>query len=490
MASDIRDLTLFKSACYVDGKWISAVSGKTIIVTNPFNGDKVGLVPDLQAEDIIHAIESAQGAFPGWRELLAAERSSLLKRWHTLVLDNADDLARIMVLEQGKPLREAAGEIRYAASYIEFYAEEAIRIYGDLLPSPFRNTKILIFKQPVGVVGIITPWNFPAAMMTRKIAPALAAGCTCVVKPDETTPLTALAFAELASRAGFPKGVLNIVTGNPVLIGDLLTSHEKVRKISFTGSTDVGKLLMRKSADTVKKITLELGGNAPFIVFEDASVEEAVAGLVESKFRNAGQTCVCANRVFLHKRIAEKFIARLVEKVKDFTIGNGMEDNDIGPLINLEAVEKIERLIADAVAKGAILRTGGKRHPRGGTFFEPAVLTNVTNTMQIYCTEIFGPVVTVTEFEDTREVLRMANDTRSGLAAYFFTQNLERLWHVAENLEYGMVGINSGSISSAAIPFGGVKESGFGREGSHYGIDDYITVKYVHLKCPAHFSQD
>lgn len=478
----MQDPALWKSACYVDGEWTGSSGGAILAVTNPCSGEVIGTVPALDAGTVTQAIEAAAAAFVRWRDLLAAERARLLSRWHALIMEHAGDLARIMVAEQGKPLREALGEIRYAASYIEYYAGEAIRIGGDLLPSPFPGTRVLILKQPVGVVGIITPWNFPAAMMTRKIAPALATGCTCVVKPDESTPLTALAIAELASRAGFPPGVLNMVTGDPVMIGDLLTSNEKVRKISFTGSTEVGKLLMRKAAGQVKRITLELGGNAPFIVFGDADPEEAVTGLIDSKFRNAGQTCVCANRVFVHRSILDSFLALLKQRVAAFKVGDGMEESDIGPLINQQAVQKVETLVADAVAKGAVIAAGGRRHALGGNFFEPTILTGVNGAMQIFSTEIFGPVATLILFDKTEEVIAMANDTRSGLAAYFYTRDLSRVWQVAEALEYGMVGINSGIISSAAIPFGGVKESGFGREGSPYGINDYVNIKYVLLK--------
>lgn len=480
MIENLKDPFLLRFDCLINGQWTRASDGQTIDVHNPYNGELLGSVPYLERSQISGAVHAAEAAFHKWKNLMPEERSVMIRKWYDLIISHSEDLARIMVLEQGKPYREALSEIKYAASYLEFYAEEAKRIYGDIIPSPFRNTRIIVLKQPVGVVGIITPWNFPAAMMIRKIAPALATGCTCVVKPDETTPLTALALAELSIRAGIPIGVLNFVTGNPEMIGDVLTDSELIRKISFTGSIKVGKLLMRKSADTVKKITLELGGNAPFIVFEDADIDKAVTGLIDSKFRNAGQTCVCANRVFLHKKISLTFIGKLKERMNRFKVGNGLENSDIGPLINQEAIRKLELLIQDAKEKGASVETGGDRHPLGGNFFEPTILSHVHPDMQIFCTEIFGPIVTIIEFEDTEEVIRLANDTQSGLASYFYTNNPQNIWKVAESLEYGIVGINSGIISSAAVPFGGVKESGFGREGSRYGIDDYVTIKYIH----------
>lgn len=478
----LKDKSLFRDLCLIDGDWIGSSDQKQIEVVNPFSNEKIATVPLLTAEQVDAAILSASAAFSTWKNTLATERSILLRKWNDLILQNAEDLATIMVFEQGKPLKEALGEIKYAASYIEFYAEEAKRIYGDILPSPFPGTRIFIIKQPVGVVGIITPWNFPAAMLMRKVAPALASGCTCVVKPDRNTPLTALALVELANRAGIPKGVINVITGKSDEIGLAFTQNKLVSKISFTGSTEVGKLLMKNAAQTLTRITLELGGNAPFIVFEDANIENAVNGLIDSKFRNAGQTCVCANRVFVHSSIINEFNSILVEKVRKFKVGNGMEDNDIGPLISREAIIKVEHLISDAVGKGAKLLLGGKRHELGNLFFEPTVLANISSGMDIFCTEIFGPVAGIVSFGTAEEVIELANDTRQGLASYFYTSDMNKIWKVAEALEYGMVGVNSGTISSALIPFGGIKESGFGREGSRYGIEDYLNIKYIHLK--------
>ena len=482
MLSQVFDSNLIKDKCLIDGQWISSDHGKTIPVVNPFDHQKIAEVPDLEEEQINQAIQSAGNAFESWKSLMAIERSALLRKWNDLILANINDLATIMVLEQGKPLREAIGEIQYSASYIELYAEEAKRVYGDIIPSPFKNSEVFVIKQPIGVVGIITPWNFPAAMMARKIAPALACGCTCVIKPDEKTPLTALALAELAVRAGIPKGVVNFVTGNPEMIGNLLTGSKMVKKISFTGSIEVGKLLMKKSSDTLKKITLELGGNAPFIVFENADTDQAVNGFIDSKFRNAGQTCVCANRLFVHKNIKDIFISKLTARVKEFKTGNGLDNCDIGPLINEDAVRKVETLISDAVSNGAEVIAGGKRFKKGTTFFEPTIMSGVTEKMKIFDTEIFGPVVSVIVFEDTDEVIKMANNINCGLASYFYSNNLNVISKVSKELEYGIVGVNTGIISSAYIPFGGVKESGFGREGSRYGMDDYLTIKYINLK--------
>jgi succinate-semialdehyde dehydrogenase / glutarate-semialdehyde dehydrogenase len=476
------DKTLLKTLCLIDGELIDSADGRHIDVVNPFSNETIAQIPQLTLEQVDKAIRSASAAFKIWKNILVTERTTLLKNWNDLILKNAEDLGKLMVLEQGKPLKEAIGEIKYAASYIEFYAEEAKRIYGDILPSPFPDTRIFIIKQPVGVVGIITPWNFPAAMLLRKVAPALASGCTCVVKPDKNTPLTAFALMELAQRAGIPKGVVNVITGNSSMIGKAFTQSDLVKKISFTGSTEVGKLLMKDSSDKLKKITLELGGNAPFIVFEDASIENAVNGLIDSKFRNAGQTCVCANRIFVHEQNLDEFCIKLTEKVAKLKVGNGMEDNDIGPLISQQAIEKIELLISDANKKGAKVLYGGKRHKLGEQFFEPTILSNISSDMDIFCTEIFGPVVAIVAFTNVDEVIRLANDTRHGLASYFYASDTNKIWKVAEELEYGMVGVNSGAISSALIPFGGIKESGFGREGSKYGIEDYLNIKYIHLK--------
>lgn len=478
----LKDKSLFKNLCLIGGEWIDSADNNYIAVVNPFSNEKIAEIPQLTPEQVDKAILSASNAFNSWKSILVTERTTLLKKWNDLILQNVDDLATIMVMEQGKPLKEAISEIKYAASYIEFYAEEAKRIYGDILPSPFPDTRIFIIKQPIGVVGIITPWNFPAAMLMRKVAPALASGCTCVVKPDKNTPLTALAIMELAIRAGIPKGVINVITGNSAEIGQAFTQNNLVKKISFTGSTEVGKLLMQNASHTLTRITLELGGNAPFIVFGDANIENAVTGLMDSKFRNAGQTCVCANRVFVHSSILAEFNSRLIEKVEKLKVGNGMDDNDIGPMINQEAIEKIENLITDAILQGATILLGGKRHKLGNQFFEPTILANISSAMNIFCTEIFGPVVAIVSFDTVDEVIKLANDTKQGLASYFYTSDMNNIWKVAEALEYGMVGVNSGAISSALIPFGGVKESGFGREGSKYGIEDYLNIKYIHLK--------
>lgn len=478
----LKDKSLFKNLCLIGGEWIDSADNNYIAVVNPFSNEKIAEIPQLTPEQVDKAILSASNVFNSWKSILVTERTTLLKKWNDLILQNVDDLATIMVMEQGKPLKEAISEIKYAASYIEFYAEEAKRIYGDILPSPFPDTRIFIIKQPIGVVGIITPWNFPAAMLMRKVAPALASGCTCVVKPDKNTPLTALAIMELAIRAGIPKGVINVITGNSAEIGQAFTQSKLMKKISFTGSTEVGKLLMQNASHTLTRITLELGGNAPFIVFGDANIENAVTGLMDSKFRNAGQTCVCANRVFVHSSILAEFNSRLIEKVEKLKVGNGMDDNDIGPMINQEAIEKIENLITDAILHGATLLLGGKRHKLGNQFFEPTILANISSAMNIFCTEIFGPVVAIVSFDTVDEVIKLANDTKHGLASYFYASDMNNIWKVAEALEYGMVGVNSGAISSALIPFGGVKESGFGREGSKYGIEDYLNIKYIHLK--------
>lgn len=475
----IKDKSLIKTQCLINGQWVDSVTKEIIKVTNPFNGQSIGKIPKVNHSQVNEAIDAAHLAFQKWKKTSAVERSNLLKNWFQLIQENINDLATILVLEQGKPLKEAIGEVNYAASYVEFYAEEAKRIYGDIIPSPFPNSRILVMKQPVGVVGIITPWNFPIAMMVRKIAPALACGCTCVIKPDERTPLSAFSIIELAVRAGIPKGVINTVTGIPSMIGEAFTSNQLIKKISFTGSTKVGKFLMSNASQNVKRITLELGGNAPFIVFDDANIDEAVEGLIISKFRNSGQTCVCANRVFIHSKIEKEFTEKLISEVRDLTIGNGLENNDIGPLINKAAVKKVERLINDAVSKGAKIQLGGNKHELGGTFFNPTIISKIDSSMSIFEEEIFGPVVSLLTFNSVDEVIELANNTKYGLASYFYAQNMSKIWRVAEELEYGMVGINRGGISSAQVPFGGIKESGMGREGSKYGIDDYLNIKYL-----------
>jgi succinate-semialdehyde dehydrogenase / glutarate-semialdehyde dehydrogenase len=474
---------LLRNKAFLDGQWTDAFSGKTFAVNNPFDGSYIGSVPGMGAADAKAAIEAAAGAFPAWRDKTAGERANILKKWYALQMENLDDLAVLLTTEQGKPLEEAKGEIRYGASFVEWFAEEARRVYGDVIPGHQKGMRIMTLRQPVGVAAAITPWNFPNAMINRKVAPALAAGCTVVIKPAEDTPLSALALAVLAEEAGFPPGVFNIVTtSQPAEVGKELTSNPLVRKLSFTGSTEIGKLLMSQSASTVKKLSLELGGNAPFIVFDDADIDAAVEGAIASKYRNAGQTCVCANRLYAQAGIYEKFTQKLAEAASRLVVGNGMEAGvEIGPLINAEAMEKVGRLLKDATAKGAKVLTGGKPKTGigNGSFYEPTVLTGVTQDMNINSEEIFGPVAPVIKFETEAEVIRMANDTPFGLASYFYGRDYARIWRVAEALEYGMVGINTGMISTAVAPFGGVKQSGFGREGSKYGMDDFLVMKYL-----------
>ncbi|MBL7804683.1 MAG: NAD-dependent succinate-semialdehyde dehydrogenase [Saprospiraceae bacterium] len=475
----LKDSTLLRHQAYLDGAWIEADSGRTFDVTNPASGDLLIRVADCSAAETRRAIEAADRAMPDWRAKTAAQRGALLRRWNDLILENAEDLALLMTLEQGKPLAESRGEVRYGASFIEWFAAEGQRVYGDIIPPHAPNLRVLVQKQPVGVSAAITPWNFPIAMITRKVAPALAAGCTVVVKPSEETPLCALALAELAHRAGFPPGVINIVTGmDAPAIGRELTGNPLVRKFSFTGSTEVGKLLMRQCADTVKKISLELGGNAPFIVFDDADLDAAVDGAMASKYRNAGQTCVCANRMFIQSGIYEAFLEKFTAAVQKQKVGPGTEHGvSIGPLINREALEKVQRLVEDARDKGAELRTGGSALE--GTFFEPTVLAGVVPGMDIMQEEIFGPVAPVIRFDTESEVVAMANDTPYGLAAYFYGRDVGRVFRVADALDYGMVGVNTGILGTAIAPFGGMKESGIGREGSKYGIEEFLEVKYV-----------
>jgi succinate-semialdehyde dehydrogenase/glutarate-semialdehyde dehydrogenase len=476
----LNDPSLLRQQALIHGEWLPADSGATIAVHNPANGEVLATVPRMGRAETRRAIDSAQQAFPDWRERTADERAQCLQRWFALVLQHADDLALIMTLEQGKPLSEARGEISYAASYIQWFAEEARRVYGDVIPSPWRNRELIVLKEPVGVVAAITPWNFPAAMVTRKVAPALAAGCTVIVKPASQTPLSALALAELALRAGVPPGVVNVVTGSASEIGGALTDSPVVRKLSFTGSTEVGRALAAQSAATLKKLSLELGGNAPFIVFEDADVDAAVQGAMDSKFRNAGQTCVCTNRMIVHHSVYDVFVARLSARVKDLAVGPGVTPGvEQGPLIDEAAVSKVSSLLADAVASGAEVTVGGERHALGGTFFAPTVLAGVRPDMAIAREEIFGPVAAVYRFETEAEAVALANDTEYGLAAYFYARDLSRVWRVARQLDYGMVGINSGLISTAVAPFGGVKQSGYGREGSRQGIEEYMQTKYL-----------
>jgi succinate-semialdehyde dehydrogenase/glutarate-semialdehyde dehydrogenase len=476
---DLKDPSLLKGHAFLAGEWQGADDGSTFEVRNPATGQVLATVPKMGSAETRRAIEAANAAWPAWRAQPAKARAAILRKWYQSMLDNADDLARIMTAEQGKPLAEAKGEIQYAASFLEWFGEEAKRVYGDTIPSPTNDKRIVVVKEPVGVCAAITPWNFPAAMITRKVGPALAAGCPIVVKPAEATPLSALALAVLAERAGLPKGVFSIVTGEPKEIGAEMTGNALVRKLSFTGSTGVGRLLMAQCAPTVKKISLELGGNAPFIVFDDADLDAAVAGAIASKYRNSGQTCVCANRLYVHERVYDAFAEKLRAAVEQLKVGRGTEDGVMqGPLINEAAVRKVEAHIADALSKGARVATGGKRHALGQTFFEPTVLTGVTAAMQLAKEETFGPVAPLFKFNSDDEVIRMANDTEFGLAAYFFSRDIARVWRVAEALEYGMVGINTGIISNEVAPFGGVKQSGLGREGSKYGMDDYLTMKY------------
>ncbi len=480
---NLKNNTLLRDKAFFDGHWVDSYNGKTFPVTNPYDGSHIGNVPDMGAAETSAAIGAAAKAFPAWRDKTAEERAKILKKWYALQMENLDDLATILTTEQGKPLAEAKGEIRYGASFVEWFAEEARRVYGDVIPGHGKGLRIMTIRQPIGVAAAITPWNFPNAMITRKVAPALAAGCTVVVKPAEDTPLSALALAALAEEAGFPPGVLNIITtSHAPAVGKELTDNPLVRKLSFTGSTEIGKKLMAQCAGTVKKLSLELGGNAPFIVFDDADLDAAVAGAIASKYRNAGQTCVCANRLYAQAGIYEKFTQKLAEAASQLPVGNGMSEGiEIGPLINKDAMEKVQRLVKDATSKGAKVLTGGqpKANAGNGSFYEPTVLTGITTDMEISSEEIFGPIAPVMKFETEEEVIRLANDTPFGLASYFYGRDYARIWRVAEALEYGMVGINTGMISTAVAPFGGIKESGFGREGSKYGMDDFLVMKYL-----------
>ncbi len=476
----LKDQALFRQQCYIDGAWVDADSGETQKVTNPANGDVIATVPRMGADETRRAIEAANAAFPAWRAKTAKERSDILRRWYELMMEHQDDLGKIMTLEQGKPLAEAKGEIAYGASFIEWFAEEARRVYGDVIPPHQADKRIVVLKEPVGVVAAITPWNFPNAMITRKAGPALAAGCTMVCKPASDTPLSALALCELGERAGIPKGVFSVVTGSSGPIGGELTGNPIVRKLTFTGSTEIGKVLMEQCAGTVKKTSMELGGNAPFIVFDDADLDAAIEGALASKYRNAGQTCVCANRLLVQSGVYDAFVEKLSAAVGKFKIGDGMESGvDIGPLINMGAVEKIEEHIEDATGKGARVVLGGSRHPLGHTFFQPTILADVPKNALVAKDETFGPLAPVFKFETEEEAIQMANDTEFGLASYFYTRDLARAWRVSEGLEYGIVGLNTGLISTTVAPFGGMKESGGGREGSKYGMDDYLEIKYV-----------
>ena len=476
----LQDPTLLKSQGYINGQWQNADDGATIQVCNPATGVLVGTVPHMGAAAAQQAITAAQQAFECWKRRTADDRARVLRRWYELMLQHQDDLALIMTSEQGKPLAEAKGEIAYAASYIEWFAEEARRVYGEVIPSPWPDKRIVTTREPVGVCAAITPWNFPAAMITRKVAPALAAGCTIIVKPAEQTPLSALAMAELAHRAGVPAGVFNVITGDAPAIGGVLTASPVVRKLSFTGSTEVGRLLAAQCAPTLKKMSLELGGNAPFIVFDDADLDSAVQGAIASKYRNTGQTCVCANRLLVQSGVYEAFAAKLAAAVQALRVGHGTGDGvHLGPLIDLPALNKVEALVTDAVQQGARVLTGGQRHALGGTFYEPTVLVDVTPDMRIAHEEIFGPVAPLLRFDTEAEAIALANATEFGLAAYFYAGHLGRAWRVAEGIQAGMVGVNTGIISTAVAPFGGVKQSGMGREGSLHGMDDYLHIKYV-----------
>jgi succinate-semialdehyde dehydrogenase/glutarate-semialdehyde dehydrogenase len=476
----LKDSKLFRQANYIDGAWVNAKSGGTISVDNPATGEVIGTVPKCGGAETRTAIEAADKALPAWRKKTAKERAAIVRRWYELMLENQEDLARLMTIEHGKPLTESKGEVLYAASFLEWFAEEAKRVYGDTIPGHQADKRIVVIKQPIGVVACITPWNFPLAMITRKAGPALASGCTVVLKPASQTPFSALALAELAERAGIPQGVFNVVTGSAAEIGGELTANPIVKKVSFTGSTEVGKVLMTQCAQTVKKLSMELGGNAPFIVFDDADLDAAVDGAIASKYRNTGQTCVCVNRIYVQDSVYDAFAGKLAEAVKQLKPAPGLEAGATqGPLIDDKAVAKVEEHIADAVTKGAKVVLGGKRHSLGGRFFEPTVIVNVTSAMMVAKEETFGPVAPLFRFKTEDEAVAMANDTEFGLAAYFYGRDIGRVWRVAEALESGIVGINTGLISTEVAPFGGVKESGLGREGSKYGIEEYLEIKYL-----------
>lgn len=476
----LKNSSLFRQQCYINGIWSDADGGETIQVINPATQEVLGLVPKMGSAEARQAIEGADAAWKAWRNKSAKERSTILRRWFELIIENSDDLARIMTAEQGKPLSESKGEIAYGASYLEWYAEEGKRVYGDTIPAPSRDKRIVVTKEPIGVCAAITPWNFPSSMITRKVGAALAAGCPIVVKPASQTPYSALALAVLSEEAGVPTGVFSVITGSASAIGGEMTSNDLVRKVSFTGSTEVGRLLMQQSAGTIKKVSMELGGNAPFIVFEDADLDAAVEGAMASKYRNTGQTCVCTNRFYVHDRVYDEFCQKLVNAVGKLKVGNGFDDGVTqGPLIDQAAVNKVEEHVADALTKGGRILAGGKPHALGLSFFEPTVIADATAEMKVAYEETFGPLAPVFRFHSDEEVIDQANDTEFGLAAYFYSRDIGRVWRVSEALEYGMVGINTGIISNEAAPFGGVKQSGLGREGSHYGLDDYLVVKYL-----------
>lgn len=476
----LNDPALLRQQCYIDGEWVDAASGKTIAIDNPATGETIATVPSLSAEEVRGSIAAADKAWASWRKKTGKERANVMRTWFNLMMEHQEDLARLMTMEQGKPLAESRGEIAYAASFIEWFAEEAKRVYGDVIDHPLPGKRIIVIKQPIGVVASITPWNFPAAMITRKCAPALAAGCPVVIKPASQTPLSALALAELADRAGIPKGVVNVVTGQASEVGGEMTANAAVRKLSFTGSTEIGKILMKQCADTVKKVSMELGGNAPFLVFDDADIDAAVVGAMMSKYRNAGQTCVCANRILVQDSVYDQFAEKLAKAAGAMKVGNGLDDGvQQGPLIDQAAVAKVEEHIADARSHGGEVILGGARHELGQTFFQPTIITGVTTDMKVASEETFGPVAPLFRFHDEDEAIALANATEFGLASYFYARDIGRVWRVAEALESGIVGINEGIISNEVAPFGGIKESGIGREGSKYGMDDFTEIKYL-----------
>jgi len=478
----IKNKELFKEQCYIDGKWVDSSNNETIEVNNPATLEIVGKVPKCGSEETKIAIEAANSSWKDWKEKTAKDRSTILRKWFDLIMANQEDLAQIMTIEQGKPINESRGEINYGASFVELYAEEGKRVYGETIPDPLSDRRILVIKQPIGVVAAITPWNFPSSMITRKAGPALAVGCPIVIKPASQTPFSALALAVLAEEAGIPKGVFNVVTGSAKEIGLELSTNPIVRKLSFTGSTEVGKVLLSQCASTVKKVSMELGGHAPFIAFDDANVDQAVIGAIQSKFRNTGQTCVCANRLFIHEKIYNEFLDKFTRAVAQIKVGNGLEEDVVsGPLIDQYSLEKVKEHVQDAVNTGAKIAIGGDMHSLGGNFYLPTVIANVTTKAKITYEETFGPVAPIYKFSTEKEVIKMANDTPYGLASYFYSRDIGRIWRVAEALEYGMVGVNTGLTSKAEIPFGGVKESGLGREGSRFGLDEYLEIKYINI---------
>jgi succinate-semialdehyde dehydrogenase/glutarate-semialdehyde dehydrogenase len=479
---DIKNFKLYRDHCYINGEWVKANSSEAISVNNPASLEEIGTVPKCDKAEAALAIESAHKAFPEWKSKSAKERSTILRKWFDLINQNHEELAQIMTIEQGKPIKESRGEITYGASFIEWFAEEAKRVYGDTIPDPMTDRRIVVLKQPVGVVAAITPWNFPNAMITRKCAPALAAGCPVVIKPASQTPFSALALAVLAEEAGFPKGTINVITGKASEIGDELSSNPIVKKLSFTGSTEIGKLLLQKCATTVKKVSMELGGHAPFIVFDDADIDEAVLGAMQSKFRNTGQTCVCANRLYVQEKVHDEFCKKFVEAVSNLKVGEGLDEEVAsGPMIDENSLAKVEEHVEDAVQTGAKVAIGGAKHSLGKNFYQPTVLTDVSVKAKITFEETFGPVAPIYKFKDEKEVIELANNSPYGLASYFYSRDIGRIWRVSEGLEYGMVGVNTGITSKAEAPFGGIKESGLGREGSKYGMDDFLEIKYINM---------